>query len=125
VAAWLAAPGLTADAAPHGAGTTRAELASWFEVLRTRGTTDVSKPLPWHYVFAGTESRRVEALSVELVGAGYSIVTLAADGDGARLALTRTELHTPASLERRNRDLAAVAQRHGVRYDGVDVAPGP
>ena len=124
VTAWLALPGLSADAAPHGADTTRAELASWLDALRSRGTITVSKPLPWHYVFSGSESRRLEALSVELVSAGYAIVTLV-PGDGTRLVLARTELHTPASLERRNRDLAAVAQRHGVRYDGVDVPPGP
>jgi len=29
----------------------------------------------------------------------------------------------PQSLERRNRDLAALARRHGVRYEGVDLAP--
>jgi hypothetical protein len=125
VTAWLALPGLTADAAPYGDGTTRAELASWLDSLRARGTIDVSRPLPWRYVFSSTESRRLEALSVELVGAGYWIIMLAADGNGTRLALVRTELHSPASLERRNRDLAAVAQRHGVAYVGVDVVPAP
>jgi hypothetical protein len=125
VAGWLALLGLTADAAPHGPGTTRAELESWLEALRGRGTTDASQPLPWHYVFSSSESRRLEALSAELVGGGYSIATLAPQGEGARLTLMRTELHTPASLERRNRDLAAVAQRHGVRYEGVDVEPRP
>jgi len=124
-AGWLALAGLTVDAAPHGTGTTRAALARWLDSLRVSGTIDIAKPSAWHYVFSGSESPSLEALSVELVGAGYSIASLAPLGDGARLVLARTELHTPASLERRNRDLAAVAQQHGVRYDGVDAAPGP
>ncbi len=40
--------------------------------------------------------------------------------DGMELAMTRAELLTPASLELRNRDLAALARKHGARYDGVD-----
>ncbi len=84
---------------------TRAELASWLDELRAGGATDVSRPVSWLYVFSSLEGRRLEALSVELVGADYSIATLAPHGEGTRLAVARTELHTPASLERRNRDL--------------------
>jgi len=122
-AGWLALPGVRADAAPPSAGATRAELASWLDELRAGGATDVSRPISWLYVFSSPEGRRLEELSVVLVGAGYSIATLAPHGEGTRLAVARTELHTPASLERRNRDLTALVRRHGVRYEGVDLAP--
>ena len=122
-AGWLALPGVRADAAPHGAAATRAELASWLDELRAGGATDVSRPISWLYLFSSPEGRRLEELSVELVGAGYSIATLAPHGEGTRLAVARTELNTPASLERRNRDFTALARRHGVRYEGVDLAP--
>jgi hypothetical protein len=110
-------------AAQH-AGATRAELAQWLESLRAAGI-EVAAPLSWRYAFSARSTARLEALSLELVAAGYAIETMAAaPSGGAGLFMTRTELLTPAALERRDRELAALARKHGARYDGIDVAVG-
>jgi hypothetical protein len=58
------------------------------------------------------------------VAAGYRILALGPAADGAqRLAVAKSELHTPASLERRNEELSRLArERNGVRYLGA--SPG-
>jgi hypothetical protein len=119
LAGWLA-PTL-APAAPPGPTAPRAELARWLDELRASGAADVGAPQPWRYSFSAAASAGLEALSLELVPAGYSIETLTAGAAGvARLLVTRRELHSPATLEQRNRELVLLAGRHGVRYDGVD-----
>jgi hypothetical protein len=109
-------------AAPQSAGATRVELRQWFEQLRAGGA-DVASPQRWRYTFSARSTRPLEALSVELVAAGYAIEVLAAGTAGrAQLSVTRTELSTPAELERRNRDLRSLAGKHGARYEGLDIA---
>jgi hypothetical protein len=83
----------------------------------------------WQYAFSAPETAPLETLARTLVDAGYAIRTLAAVGSGgaggAALTVTRPELHTPATLERRNRELAALARSHGARYDGIDIMAPP
>jgi hypothetical protein len=108
-------------AAQHASGT-RAEWRAWLEQLRATGI-DVAVPLSWRYAFSASDSARLQALSLELVAAGYAIdALLPAAAGGARLGVTRAELLTPAGLERRSRDLGVLARKHGARYDGIDVA---
>jgi hypothetical protein len=112
---------VTASGAAQHATATRAELKVWLEQLRAAGV-DVAVPLSWRYAFSASDSARLEALSLELVAAGYAIDALQPGGaGGARLSVTRAELLTPIGLERRNRDLASLARKHGARYDGIDV----
>lgn len=116
----VALAALHAAAAPHNAGATRAELTRWLESMRDAGT-NVAVPLAWRYLFSASATGGLEALSRELVAGGYAIELLQRGGaGGVELAMTRVELLTPSSLERRNRDLAALARKHGARYDGVD-----
>ena len=113
---------VTASGAAQHATATRAEWKAWLEQLRATGI-DVAAPLRWRYGFSASDSVRLEALSLELVAAGYAIDALSpGTAGGARLGVTRAELFTPAGLERRNRDLASLARKHGARYDGIDVA---
>lgn len=116
----LAVAALHAAAAPQSADATRAELTRWLESLRDAGT-NVAAPLAWRYLFSATATMELEALSRELVAAHYAIEWLRPSAaDGFELAVMRVELLTPTALERRNRDLAALARKHGARYDGVD-----
>ena len=122
----LAAFAVTVDgvAAPQSAAATRAELTTWLERLRASGV-DVAAPLSWRYTFGASAAARLESLSLELVRLGYAIETLEPRApDAAALSVTRVELLTPTALERRNRELDALARRHRVRYEGVDVAAG-
>ena len=109
-------------AEPQPPAATRSELARWLERLGAAGT-DVAAPLPWRYSFSAPTTASLEALSLELVAAGYAIEALAqSPGARAQLAMVRAELMTPAALAQRSRDLSALASRRGARYDGVDVA---
>lgn len=112
---------VTASGAAQHATATRAELTQWLEQLRATGI-DVAAPLEWRYAFSANDSARLEALSLELVAAGYAIDALTpGTAGGVRLGVTRAELLTPAGLERRNRDLGSLARKHRARYVGVDV----
>jgi hypothetical protein len=111
-------------AAPQSGAATRAELTRWLEQLRADGA-DVAAPLPWQYSFSASAAARLESLSVALVSRGYAIESLGPGAAGGTdLLVTRVELLTPTALERRNRELAALARQYGVRYDGVDLAAG-
>lgn len=114
-----------AGAEPQRADATRSELTRWLERLGVG--TEAAGPLSFRYSFSAPATASLEALSHELVAAGYAIETLAqSPGGRARLTVTRAELMTPAALERRNRDLSLLAGSRSARYDGVDVAPaGP
>ncbi len=112
-----------ASAAAPGGDASRDELRAWFGELRMIGVR-VDTVLPWQYSFAAADGKGLEALSVALVAAGYRIVVLGPAAEGAqRLAVANNELHTPASLERRNEELRRLARERGnVRYLGA--SPG-
>jgi hypothetical protein len=123
VVAWAALAG----AAPHGAAASRADLQRWLAGLRASGAADVAAPLPWEYVFSDADGRKLEALSIALVRDGYRIASLrdAGPGRGSELRVVKVELHSAASLARRNRELSAMARAHGVAaYEGVDLPLG-
>ncbi len=107
------------------ADASRAELEKWFVALDAAGVLDVRSAMPWQYTFSDSDGRKLEALSLALVQAGYRIAALHTLPSGvAQLRVSRVELHTPRTLERRNRELREVARAHGVRsYDGPDVVP--
>jgi hypothetical protein len=93
-----------------------------FKRIRDAHEIKIDGPVPWVFAFSGPDSAKVEALSLRLVRDGFHIVSLqSADGVTA-LRVTRTELLSPAALERRARELAKLAQLAGVpSYDGAEV----
>jgi hypothetical protein len=122
LALWSLFATVATIAAPQGPTATVAELQEWFAELRSHA--DVAVPLPWEYSFSDADSHRLEALSLALVEQGYRILALqrSAPGASARLSVAKLELHSPMTLQRRNRELLALARRHGVAvYDGVDL----
>lgn len=123
-AAWLAvATAAVVAAAPQDSGASRAGLTRWFDELAASGV-EVGRPQQWRYAFSSSGTAPLEALSLELVRSGYAVDTLTASTAAAQLLTTRMELLTPVALERRNRELATLARKHGARYDGVDVVAG-
>jgi hypothetical protein len=95
--------------------------------LRATRVAKVDAPLDWQYSFSDADGRKLEALSLQLVRDGYRILALqpSAVAGTLQLRVARVELHTPATLERRNSDLQVLARTHGVSsYDGVDIGPG-
>jgi hypothetical protein len=118
-AACLLLAAAVVSAAPLGAAATRAEAARWLEDLREAGA-ELGMPLAWRYSFVAAATERLEALSLELVTAGFAIEGLKGSGAGVRLSVTRVELLAAAALVSRNRELESLARRHGVRYVGVE-----
>jgi hypothetical protein len=82
---------------------------------------DVGAPRQWRYAFSASGTERLEELSLALVRGGYAVDKLTGSVAGAQLVATRTELLSPAALERRNSELTALARMYGARYDSVDV----
>jgi hypothetical protein len=119
LAAWLLTS--VAAAAPKPPQATQAELKRWLASLGSAGV-ERGGARRWRYVFFAPVTPPLEAVSIELVGAGYAVAGLGAAAGGAVLTVERVELHGAATLAARNRELAALARRHGARYDGVDVA---
>jgi hypothetical protein len=117
--ALLAASAVAAE--PLAPGATRAESERWLAALERDGI-ERGAVVRWQYSFASADTAGLEALSIALVRAGYEIVRLGTVAGGATLVVARAELHSPRTLERRGRELAALARTHGARYAGVDAA---
>jgi hypothetical protein len=123
-ALWLAS---SAALAEHFAATLSGpQIELKFKRIRAAHEVGIDRALPWVFSFSGPDSAKLEALSLRLVRDGFRIVSLQ-PGEGVTiLRVERTELHSPASLERRNRELAKLAALVGVpSYDGADVGPAP
>lgn len=100
-----------------------AQIELEFQRLRAAHELKIDTALPWVFAFSGPDSAKVEALSLRLVRDGFRIVSLQTADGVTTLRVTRTELLTPAALERRNRELAKLAATAGVPfYDGADVS---
>jgi len=106
------------------ASISRAQIEIEFERMRAAHELRIDGPLAWTFTFSGADSAALEALSLRLVRDGYAIVSLHSDAGRTVLRVGRTELHTPASLERRGHELSALARGLGVpSYEGADVGP--
>jgi regulator of ribonuclease activity B len=118
VCAWLACAAVRAELLDG--ELSRDELQQRFAALRA-ASLPVDAPLEWEFVFAGTDARALEALSVRLVKDGYRIVGLRGAAEAAALRVARIEQHTPLTLERRNGELRGAASRYaGVSYEGAE-----
>ena len=80
-----------------------AQIEAEFQRLRAAHEHKVDTALPWVFAFSGPDSAKVEALSLRLVRDGFRIVSLRTEDDVTTLRVTRTELLTPAALDRRSR----------------------
>ena len=105
-----------------------AQLEAMFASMRTSTPWNVDGPLLWGYFFFDPSRAKLEQAAKELQSAGYRLVAIEQFQNDPRLRLhvERVEAHTPASLDARNQELYALAERLGLDlYDGMDVGPAP
>jgi len=105
-----------------------AQLEAMFASMRTSTPWNVDGPLLWGYFFYDPSRAKLEQAAKELQSAGYRLVGIEQFQNDQRLRLhvERVEAHTPASLNARNQELYALAERLGLDlYDGMDVGPAP
>jgi hypothetical protein len=101
----------------------REQIDSMFSAMRAKAPWYVDGPLLWGYFFFAPSRERLEQVATELEGKGYHVVGIEAPRGKLRLHVERVERHTPASLDARNEEFYALAERYGVSYDGMDVGP--
>jgi hypothetical protein len=102
------------------------QMESMFENMRAKTKWNVDGPLLWGYFFFDQSIDKLKLASKELEASGYRIVQLDAVGDKQRFRLhvERVEAHTPASLNARNIEFYALAEKYSIAsYDGMDVGP--
>jgi hypothetical protein len=123
-----------------------AQIEQMFESVRETTDWNIDGPCLWGYFFADESEPRLRAAAAELAAMGYRVVEIfevdgddedeedededeGEDGDepgGFMLHVEKVETHSPLSLFRRNEELYAFAERHGLGdYDGMDVGPAP
>lgn len=93
--------------------------------MRAKAPWNVDGPLLWGYFFLDSSRSKLEQAALQLSGQGYKIVAIqTVRADLFRLHVERTEIHSAATLDARNQELYALADRLQIAsYDGVDVGP--
>jgi hypothetical protein len=113
------------------AGGSRDELEQMFTNISQRTKWDMSKGMLWGYFFTNPSRKPLELASRDLSKLGYRVVSIylpdkenSKDSDLWWLHVERVEVHSVASLFKRNAELSSFAERHGLAsYDGMDVGP--
>ena len=104
------------------------QLQSMFSDMRARAPWNVDGSLLWGYFFFDTRASRLQQIASELAPFGYKLVSLEeVQGKSTfRLHVEKVETHTPETLNKRNGEFYALAEKYGVAsYDGMDVRPLP
>lgn len=127
---WLlsAAVALTAPAVMAQASRiSLAQLEKMFASMRAGTKWNVDGPLLWGYFFFDPSDAKLQVAAKELQEAGYRVVGIQQVAlQRFRLHVERIEAHTPSSLDARNGELYAFAEKHQLAsYDGMDVGPAP
>jgi hypothetical protein len=119
----LAASPLMAWAAPP---ISRAQLEQMFSNMRSSAPWNVDGPLLWGYFFTSPDHAKIDRAAKMLIDQGYRLVEVHRDKGVWWLHVERVEHHTVDSLDARNAEFYAFAQREGLStYDGMDVGPAP
>lgn len=103
-----------------------AQLQAMFADMRAKTKWNVDGPMLWGYFFVDADPEKLKRAGTELQGLGYRVVGIeqSAKKRGYRLHVERVEAHSPASLDVRNGELYALAERYALSsYDGMDVGP--
>ena len=107
-----------------------AQLEEMFENIKTAGKWDMSAPMLWGYFFTDPSDERLRLAADRLETMGYRYVAIFEPelDEGTDpyffLHVEREEVHSVASLDRRNRELTTFADELGLAtYDGMDVGP--
>lgn len=109
----------------------REQLENMFANIAKNTKLDMSREMLWGYFFTHPTRRPLESVTQELSALGYRVVRIyladkkqKTDPDLWWLHVERVEIHSAASLHKRNLELTEFAERHGLAsYDGMDVGP--
>lgn len=107
---------------------TKADVQNLFDTIEAESGWDLSTPKLWQFFFIDeSEAALKKAVSV-LQLMGYQLEQVfpaqveAGDAPYFFLMVSKLEVHTVASLNKRNEELAKFAQKMGLaEYDGMDV----
>jgi hypothetical protein len=103
-----------------------AQIEAMFANMRAKAPWNVDGPLLWGYFFFDPSREKLERAGTELQATGYRVVGIAPvpGQERFRLHVERVEAHTPMSLNVRNQEFYALADRLSIAsYDGMDVGP--
>jgi hypothetical protein len=101
-----------------------AQIEAMFANMRAKAPWNVDGPLLWGYFFFDPSREKLERAAGELQAAGYHVagISQVQGQQRFRLHVERVEIHTPVTLDARNQELYAMAERLGLAsYDGMDV----
>jgi hypothetical protein len=109
----------------------REQLVEMFENIAKDTSWDMSKPMLWGYFFTDTDKVKLERAVPLLQKQGYRFVEIflsekeeADELDLWWLHVEKVEVHTPDTLNARNRSLYQFASDQELEsYDGMDVGP--
>jgi len=121
----------TSVSAQEGNVITKEQLVEMFNGMAKDTKWDLSKPMLWGYFFTDGSKAKLEHAAPLLQKQGYHFVSIylsdkehPKDPDLWWLHVEKVEMHTPDSLDRRNKSLYQFAKDQGLRsYDGMDVGP--
>jgi len=102
------------------------QMERLFQKLRATTSLVLDGGLSWGYLFLDPQPQKLQVLGEELKSKGYSVAEprVAPSGGLYVLSAEKVEVHTPQTLDARNKEFYALAARHGVAvYDGMTVAP--
>jgi hypothetical protein len=102
------------------------QIEAMFANMRAKAPWNVDGPLLWGYFFFDPRREKLERAATELQASGYKVVGISqvSGQERFRLHVERVEIHTPVSLNARNQEFYALADRLSIAsYDGMDVGP--
>ena len=102
------------------------QLEAMFANMRAKTKWNVDGPLLWGYFFIDPSEEKLKNAAGELSASGYRVVSVqrVEAKNLYRLHIERIEAHTPVTLNERNGEFYAFAEKHAIAsYDGMDVGP--
>lgn len=104
------------------------QLEEMFNKMRANTKWNVDGDLLWGYFFFDPNPEKLQHAADELKASGYRIADITPDAKRQtyRLHVEKIETHSPSSLNSRNQEFYALAEKYNLAsYDGMDVGPVP
>lgn len=106
-------------------------LEDMFAGIREKTTWNIDGDMLWGYFFTGSSKQELEEIGFQLESSGYDLVEVREHERESsdeplvwQLHVERVEAHTVDTLNARNIQFEALAERYdNVIYDGMDVGP--
>ena len=101
-------------------------LQEMFADMKANPSWNIDGDLLWGYFFTDPDPEKLQPVADYLETAGYKFVDIfpADDKEVYWLHVEKIEHHTPETLDQRNQEFYALADRFNLEsYDGMDVGP--